>query len=54
MQPIVSNLIPNSEGHNITTEQIVDVVDNIKFISYVETNSDGFEMSIFVEDEDKN
>ena len=54
MKPIVSNLIPKSEGHNITADQIVDVIDNIKFISYVETNSNGFEMSIFVEEENKN
>ena len=38
MKPIVSNLIPKSEGHNITADQIVDVVDNINFISFVATN----------------
>jgi hypothetical protein len=38
MKSIVSNLIPKSEGHNITADQIVDVVDNINFISFVATN----------------
>ena len=38
MKPIVSNLIPKSEGHNITADQIVDVVDNINFISFVTAN----------------
>ena len=38
MEPIVSNLIPKSEGHNITADQIVDVVDNINFISFVATH----------------
>ena len=39
MKPIVSNLIPKSEGHNITADQIVDVVDNINFISFVANKS---------------
>ena len=38
MRRTVSNLIPESEGKNITAEQIVDVVDNINFISFVATN----------------
>ena len=38
MKPIVSNLIPKCEGQNITAEQIIDVVDNINFISFVATN----------------
>ena len=38
MRPIVSNLIPKSEGHNITAEQIVEVVNNMNFISFVESN----------------
>ena len=38
MKPIVSNLIPKSEGNNITADQIVDVVENINFISFVSTN----------------
>ena len=38
MKQSVSNLIPKCEGKNITAEQIVDVVDNINFISFVATN----------------
>ena len=38
MKPIVSNLIPKSEGHNITADQIVEVVNNMNFISFVEDN----------------
>ena len=38
MKQYVSNLIPKCEGKNITAEQIVDVVDNINFISFVATN----------------
>ena len=38
MKPIVSNLIPKSEGHNITADQIVEVVNNMNFISFVEAN----------------
>jgi len=38
MRPIVSNLIPKSEGHNIAVGQIVDVVDTMNFISFVATN----------------
>ena len=38
MKQHVSNLIPKCEGNNITAEQIVDVVDNINFISFVKAN----------------
>ena len=38
MKSQVSNLIPKCEGQNITAEQIIDVVDNINFISFVATN----------------
>ena len=38
MKPIVSNLIPKSEGHNITADQIVEAVNNMNFISFVEDN----------------
>ena len=38
MRPTVSKLIPKCEGQNITAEQIVDVVDNINFISFVVSN----------------
>jgi len=38
MKQHVSNIIPKSEGKNITAEQIVDIVDNINFISFVVTN----------------
>ena len=38
MKQTVSNLIPKCEGQNITAEQIIDVVDNINFISFIATN----------------
>jgi hypothetical protein len=38
MKQTVSKLIPKCEGQNITAEQIVDVVDNINFISFVVSN----------------
>ena len=38
MKQTVSNLIPKCEGQNITAEQIIDVVDNINFISFVVSN----------------
>ena len=39
MKQIVSQLIPKSEGQNITAKQMIDVVDNINFIEFVATNS---------------
>jgi len=38
MKSSISKLIPKCEGQNITAEQIIDVVDNINFISFVATN----------------
>ena len=38
MKQTVSQLIPKCEGQNITAEQIIDVVDNINFISFVAAN----------------
>ena len=38
MKRQLSYQIPKCEGNNITAEQIVDVVDNINFISFVATN----------------
>ena len=38
MKSSISQLIPKCEGQNITAEQIIDVVDNINFISFVATN----------------
>jgi len=38
MKSQVSNLIPKCEGQNITAEQIINVVDNINFISFVTAN----------------
>ena len=38
MKQRVSNLIPKCEGKNITAEQIINVVDNINFISFVTAN----------------
>ena len=38
MKSQVSNLIPKCEGQNITAEQIINVVDNINFISFVTEN----------------
>ena len=38
MKQTVSNLIPKCEGQNITAEQIINVVDNINFISFVTAN----------------
>ena len=38
MKSSISKLIPKSEGQNITAEQIIDVVDNINFISFVVAN----------------
>ena len=38
MRPIVSNLIRKCDGQNITAEQIIEVVDNINFVSFVAAN----------------
>jgi hypothetical protein len=38
MKQTVSQLIRKCDGQNITAEQIVDVVDNINFISFVVSN----------------
>ena len=38
MRPTVSNLIRKCDGQNITADQIIEVVDNINFISFVATN----------------
>jgi hypothetical protein len=38
MRPTVSNLIRKCDGQNITAEQIIEVVDNINFISFVAAN----------------
>ena len=38
MKQTVSKLIPKCEGQNITAEQMIDVVDNINFISFVVSN----------------
>ena len=38
MKQTVSQLIPKCEGQNITAEQIIEVVDNINFISFVAAN----------------
>jgi len=38
MRPTVSNLIRKCDGQNITAEQIIEVVDNINFISFVTAN----------------
>ena len=38
MRQTVSNQIPKCEGNNITAEQIIEVVDNINFISFVAAN----------------
>jgi hypothetical protein len=38
MKQTVSQLIRKCDGQNITAEQIIEVVDNINFISFVATN----------------
>ena len=38
MRPTVSNIIRKCDGQNITAEQIIEVVDNINFISFVAAN----------------
>ena len=38
MKQTVSKLIRKCDGQNITAEQIIEVVDNINFISFVAAN----------------
>jgi len=38
MKQTVSKLIRKCDGQNITADQIIEVVDNINFISFVAAN----------------
>lgn len=39
MKQTVSNLIPKSEGHNITAEDMLGIADLVNFINFAESVS---------------
>ena len=39
MKQTVSNLIPKSEGHNITAEDMIGIADIVNFINFAESVS---------------
>jgi len=39
MKQTVSNLIPKSEGNNITAEDMVEIADIVNFINFAESVS---------------